>query len=313
MSLSAGPVDWAVFAGAVFGTMLLDRLVFGKDARRISFREAAVRSAIWVGVALLFAGFIHVREGGTHALTFLVAYLVEQSLSVDNLFVFLVVFSYFGVNDKYQHRVLYWGVAGALVMRAAFILAGTTMLHAFWWTSYLFGAFLVFTGIRLALRKDEQAEPEKNIGLRLARRFLRTSDAFHGDRFVIEQDGRRLATRLLLVLIVIEFTDVLFAVDSVPAVLAISSNTFIVYTSNILAVLGLRSLYFMLAGMMSRFHYLDIGLSVILVFVGVKMLAEGMFDVPNLASLGIIAGVLAIAVVASLLRPKERGASVSDE
>lgn len=313
MSRSAGPLDWAVFAGAVVGTMLVDRLVSGKGARRISFREATVRSAIWVGVALAFAAFIHFRQGGTQSLTFLVAYLVEQSLSVDNLFVFLIVFSYFEVGDQYQHRVLYWGVAGALVMRAVFILAGTTMLHAFWWTSYLFGAFLVFTGVRLALRREEQAAPEKNVGLKLARRFLRTTEEFHGDRFVVSENGKRFATRLLLVLIVIEFTDVLFAVDSVPAVLAISSDTFIVYTSNILAVLGLRSLYFMLAGMMSRFHYLDIGLSVILVFVGVKMLCSQVFELPNLVSLAVIAGVLSIAVVASLLRPKEEPARISDE
>ncbi len=311
---SAGPEDWAVFAGAVLCTMLVNRLLFGKATHRISFREAALRSTVWVLAAAGFAGFIFYRHGHHQALSFVVAYLVEQSLSVDNLFVFLVVFTYFSIGDVYQARVLTWGVAGAVVMRAVFILAGAALLHHFHWMMYVFGAFLLYTALKLGLSKEaETINPEDNFALKLARRFLPATDQMHGHRFFVVENGKRLATPLLLVLVVIEFTDVMFAVDSVPAVLAISKNTFIVYTSNILAVLGLRSLYFLLAGMMSRFHYLDVGLACILGFVGIKMLASDVVHIPNLVSLAVIATMLGLAVAASLLFPKKASPSMADE
>ena len=301
----AAALDWAVFAGAVLGTMAMDLAIFGRKAHRVSFREATIRSAIWIFVALLFSGFIYARMGPEHSVTYVVAYLVEKSLSVDNLFVFLVIFTYFRVREKHQQRVLFWGVGGAVVMRAIFILAGTALLNRFHWMMYVFGGFLVFTGAKLAFKKEETVDPESNLALRVARRFLRTTDRHDGDRFVTRIDGVLYATPLLLVLVVIELSDLLFAVDSVPAVLAISKNLFIVYTSNIFAILGLRSLYFMLAGMMSRFHYLDVGLAVILAFIGGKMLLTDFVKVPNLVSLGFIAVVLTIAIVASSRRPQE--------
>ncbi len=304
----AALLDWAVFVGVVLGTMTLDVAIFGLKAHRVSFRESTIRSAIWIAVALMFSGFIYTRMGPEESVTYIVAYLVEKSLSVDNLFVFLVIFTYFRVREKHQQRVLFWGVGGAVVMRAIFILAGTALLHRFHWMMYVFGAFLVFTGAKLAFKKEDSVDPESNLALKLARRFLRTTDRYDGDHFTTMIDGVRYATPLLLVLIVIEFTDVLFAVDSVPAVLAISKNLFIVYTSNIFAILGLRALYFMLAGMMSRFRYLDTGLAVILAFIGTKMLLTNVYKIPNLASLGVIAGVLTIAVVASLAHPPEEEA-----
>ncbi len=303
---SAAMLDWGVFAGIVLVTMLADTLIFGRSAHRVSFREASIRSVIWIAVALLFAIWIQQRLGTEKSVSYLVAYLVEKSLSVDNLFVFLVIFTYFKVKEQHQHGVLFWGVFGAVVMRAVFILAGTALLHRFHFTMYIFGAFLVFTGAKLALKKDDSVDPENNIALRLARKYLRTTKEMVDNKFFVIKDGVRYATPLFLVLIVVEFTDVVFAVDSVPAVLAISDDLYIVYTSNIFAILGLRALYFMLSGMMSRFHYLDVGLAIILVFIGVKMLAAEVYKVPNLASLGIIAAVLTLAIVASLLRPVKR-------
>jgi tellurite resistance protein TerC len=300
-------VEWTAFVAAVATTMLLDRMMVGRASTAISFREATARSVLTITAALAFAGFVWARLSGDKAVTYLVAYLVEESLSVDNLFVFLVIFSYFGVRERYQQRILFWGILGAVVMRGVFIVAGSAMLHRFAWTMYVFGAFLVYTGIRLGVKKGEESvDPENNFALKIARKHLRTTDKFDGDRFFTLKDGIRYATPMLLVLIVIEFTDLLFAVDSVPAVLAISDDVFIVYTSNIFAILGLRTLYFMLAGMMSRFHYLDLGLSVILVFIGVKMLAHHFVKVDNLVSLGVIFGVLALSVLASWLRPPKK-------
>lgn len=299
-------LDWGVFAAAVVLTMLLDLALFGRTSHRISFREASVRSVLWIVVSLAFAGWVQHRMGSEKAVSYVVAYLVEKSLSVDNLFVFLVIFTYFRVKEEHQSRVLFWGVFGAVVMRAVFILAGTALLHRFHFTMYVFGAFLVFTGIKLAFKSDESVDLESNLALRLARKYLRTTKEFSGEKFFVVKDGVRHATPLFLVVIVVEFTDVIFAVDSVPAVLAISSDLFIVYTSNIFAIMGLRALYFMLSGMMSRFHYLDVGLAVILVFIGAKMLGADFYKIPNFVSLGVIAGVLVLAVVASLLKPVKR-------
>lgn len=302
-------IDWLVFAGAVLATMLVERLLAGKATVKVSFREASVRSAIAIAAALLFAGYVYASMGRDPAVSYLVAYLVEKSLSVDNLFVFLVIFTYFDVRERQQQRILFWGIAGAVFMRALFIVAGSALLHRFHFTIYVFGGFLVLTGLKLAFKKDDDTvDPESSLALRLARKYLRTTSERDGDKFFIVKDGIRYATPLFLVLIVIEFTDVLFAVDSVPAALAVSDDVYVVYTSNIFAILGLRALYFMLAGMMQRFHYLDLGLAAILVFIGAKMLLSGVYKIPNLVSLGVIAGVLTVAMVASALRPERASA-----
>jgi tellurite resistance protein TerC len=302
MLTAASSTDWLAFVAVVVGAMLLDRLLLGRPADWVSFREAALRSALWVTLGLCYTLYVWWSMGRNHAVDYLVAFVVEKSLSVDNLFVFLVIFTYFGVKESLQRRVLLWGVAGAVIMRGIFILAGTALLAQVHWMMYVFGGFLIITGLRLGFRKDDQVDPERNLALRLARRYLRTTDSFDGDRFFTTKDGVRYATPLLLVLLVVEFTDLVFAVDSVPAVLAISQDVYIVYASNVFAILGLRALYFLLAGMMSRFHYLNTGLAVVLVFVGAKMLVEGVWDVPNWASLAFIFVVLGTSVAASLAR-----------
>lgn len=296
-------LDWGVFAAAVLGLMLVDALVFGRN-HHMSFREAVLRSLMCVAVGVGFAGFVYARMGTNSALQYLTAYVVEESLSVDNLFVFLVLFSFFGLTESRQQRVLFWGIVGAVVMRGVFIGAGAALLHRFHWMMYLFGGFLMYTGAKLLFRKEEENDPEDNPALKLARKYIRTTKEYHGDQFWVIQDGKRFATPLFLVLIVIELTDLIFAVDSVPAVLAISDHTFVVYTSNIMAILGLRALYFVLAGMMGRFHYLGTGLALILLFIGAKMVASKYVHVPTWASLGVIVGVLSGSVGLSLLRPQ---------
>lgn len=303
MSLSGAVLDWTVFACAVILTWLVDALVFGRGKAEISFREATVRSLYWMGIALAFGGYMYLRMGMVHALDYITAYLVEESLSVDNLFVFLVVFRHFRAGPAQQRRVLRWGVGGAVVMRGIFVGVGTVLLTRFQWTAYLFGAFLVVTGARLAMHKNEAVDPEASLSVRLPKRYLRTTSYYDGTKFFTRVDGVRKATALLVVLVVVELTDLVFAVDSVPAVLAISNHVFIVYSSNVFAILGLRALYFMLAGMMDRFHYLNIGLSVILIFVGAKMAGSGLVHISSLVSLGVVAAILAISMVASLLRP----------
>ncbi|HET7541894.1 MAG TPA: TerC family protein [Polyangiaceae bacterium] len=307
MHTSARPFEWAVFAAVVIGVMAIDIALLGKGGRHMSFREAVVRSLFNIAAGLLFGGFVWWRLGRDLAASYLVAYLVEESLSVDNLFVFLVIFSYFRLSDSRQHRVLAWGVAGAMVMRAIFIFAGAALLHRFHWLTYAFGAFLIYTGVKLAIRKEEAAvSPEDSPALKLARRFLRTTEEFNGDHFTIVKGGVRYATPLFLVLVVIEVTDLLFAVDSVPAVLAVSRDVFVVYTSNIMAILGLRALYFVLAGMMNRFHHLGTGLALILIFIGIKMAIAQFVPIPSLVSLAIIVTVLTGSIVLSLLRPPDR-------
>ncbi|HEX2671371.1 MAG TPA: TerC family protein [Polyangiaceae bacterium] len=293
-----------MFVAVVFGVMAIDIALLGKRGRHMSFREAVVRSLFNIAAGLSFGGFVWWRLGEDLAANYLVAYLVEESLSVDNLFVFLVIFSYFKLSDSRQHRVLAWGVAGAMLMRALFIFAGAALLHRFEWLTYVFGAFLIYTGIKLAIRKEEDAvNPEDNPALKLARRFLRTTEEYNGDHFTIVKDGLRYATPLFLVLVVIEVSDLLFAVDSVPAVLAVSDDVFVVYTSNIMAILGLRALYFVLAGMMNRFHHLGTGLALILIFIGGKMASAHFVSIPSLVSLAVIVTLLAGAIVLSLLRP----------
>ena len=305
--MPSGLQHWGVFAACVLGTTLVDRLLFGRGAHRVSFREATAKSIVWVALGLLFTVYVYFWVGAQQGTDYLVAYLVEKSLSVDNLFVFLVVFSYFQTSEEHQPHILSWGIFGALAMRAVFILLGAAALHHLHWTMYLFGGFLIYSGAKLALRREESMDPENNFALKFARRYLRTTEELDQDRFFTRRAGRLHATPLFLVLVVIEATDIVFAVDSVPAVLAISNDIYVVYTSNILAILGLRALYFVLAGVMRRFHHLDKGLSVVLAFIGVKMIIADWYKIPNLASLGVIAAVLTLSIVTSLLRPPAAG------
>jgi tellurite resistance protein TerC len=303
--LHASPVAWAVFNGFVLLMLALDLGVFHRRAHTVRVKEAMIWTVVWVVLALLFAGGIWRFQGTEPALQFVAGYLIEKSLSVDNLFVFLVLFSYFKVPPVYQHKVLFWGILGALVMRAALIAVGAVLIARFHWTMYLFGAFLVFTGIKLAVQKGEGIHPEHNPVVNLVRRILPVSKDYSGSHFFIKENGRRFATPLLLVLLTVEFTDLVFALDSIPAIFAVTPDPFIVYTSNVFAILGLRSLYFALAGIMDLFHYLKHGLAVVLVFVGVKMLIVDLYKIPIGISLAVVGGILAVAVVLSLLRGKE--------
>ena len=300
---------WVGFNAFVVAMLLLDLLVFHRTAHEIRTREAATWTVFWIALALVFNYGVYHFMGPQTGLEFLTGYLIEKALSVDNIFVFVLIFSYFNVPLKYQHRVLFWGILGALIMRGTMILAGAALINRFHWVMYVFGAFLVITGIRMALQTDESIEPESNPVLRLVRRILPVTSQYHGQHFFVrEQVGshmRTVATPLFVVLILVETTDLIFAVDSIPAIFAITTDPFIVYTSNIFAILGLRALYFLLAGVIHKFHYLKLGLSVVLVFVGMKMLLEDVVHIPIGISLGVVAGVLAISVIASLLFPKE--------
>jgi tellurite resistance protein TerC len=297
------PVDlwvWIAFFGVIVGFLALDLLVFHRDAHVVSMRQAATWSAVWVGLGLAFGGLVWAWQGSEAAGEYLAGYLIEKSLSVDNIFVFALVFSYFAVPAAYQHRILFWGVVGAIVFRAIFIVAGAALLDAFHWTIYLFGALLVFTGLRMALKHGGEIHPEHNPVLRLARRFLPMTTEYKGPAFFVRQAGRWAATPLFAVLLVVETTDVIFAVDSIPAIFAVTRDTFLVFTSNAFAILGLRALYFLLAGMMARLTYLHYGLAAILVFVGAKMLLSDVYKVPIWTSLAIIGALLALSIAASL-------------
>ncbi len=297
-----GPLFWILFNLFVLAMLALDLGLVQRRPRVMRFREAAAWSLFWVLLAAAFAALVHWTRGPQKALEFVTGYLVEESLSVDNLFVFLVLFKYFRVDRMYQRRVLSWGIVGALVMRGVFIVAGVGLIRAFHWVIYLFGAFLIYTGITLLRSEKEQADPGKSLVLKWARRVFPVTEEYEHGRFFVQRDSRRYATPLFLVLLVVETTDVMFATDSVPAVLAISNDPFIVYTSNVFAILGLRSLYFALAGMMELFHYLHYGLAAILMFVGVKMMISGFYAISTPLALGVIVGVLAVSVGASLLR-----------
>lgn len=292
---------WVAFNLFVLGMLALDLLVFNRKAHAVSLREALSWSLVWIALALIFNAGIYHMWGEEKALEFLTGYLIEKSLSVDNLFVFLIIFSYFDVPTIYQHRVLFWGILGALVMRAIFVAAGAALLSTFHWIIYLFGGFLVITGIKMFFAGDEKIEPEKNPAVRLLRRWMPITAEFHGPRFFVRINQRLWATPLFVVLLVIETTDVIFAVDSIPAIFAITLDPFIVYTSNIFAILGLRALYFLLAGILEMFRFLKLGLSVVLCFVGVKMMLVDFYKIPIGVSLGIIAGILTVAIAASLL------------
>jgi tellurite resistance protein TerC len=311
---------WVGFNVFVLAMLALDLGVFHRNAHEVSVKEALIWSAVWISLALTFNAVIfgfwdRMMPASTYTnseagLAFLTGYLIEKSLSVDNIFVFVLIFSYFSVPKQYQHRVLFWGIIGALLMRGAMIGAGAALIKQFHWIIWIFGGFLIFTGIRMATSKDEKLEPEKNPVIRLFRRIMPVTQHYVGDRFFTVQNGVRMATPLFLVLLMIETTDLIFAVDSIPAIFAVTQDPFIVFTSNVFAILGLRSLYFVLAGVVHKFHYLKLGLSAVLSFVGVKMLLPDVslwltgtrFASPTGISLGIVAAILAVAVIASLLR-----------
>lgn len=295
---------WVIFNLFVLGMLALDLGVFHRRSHKVEIREALVWSGVWIGLALLFNLGVYYWRGPDAALEFLTGYLIEKALSIDNIFVFLLIFSYFRVPARYQHRVLFWGILGALVMRAVFIFAGISLIQRFHWVIYLFGALLVLSGIKMAMEKDKEIHPEKNPVLKLFRRLMPVTDDYREGKFFIKRDGRHFATPLFIVLLVVETTDVIFAVDSIPAILAITLDPFIVYTSNVFAILGLRALYFALAGVMRLFHYLHYGLSAILVFVGAKMLLADIYKIPIVVALGAVAGILLVAVLASIMLPR---------
>ena len=295
---------WTIFGALVVAMLALDLGVFHRRARAISFREAVSGSALWIALAVGFAGVVAHYRGEEATLQFLTGYLIEESLSVDNLFVFLMLFSYFAVPAEHQHPVLFWGILGALVFRAVFIVTGVALLQHFHWVVYLFGAILIVSGLKMGLAKNKTVTPEKNPVLKLFHQFVPVTPEYVGGKFFVRREGRLWATPLLLVLVVVETTDLIFAVDSIPAVLAITQDKFIVYTSNIFAVLGLRALFFAVQGALSLFHRLHYGLSVILVLIGGKMLVAPVCQIPTALTLGAVGGVLAAAMAASLLWPK---------
>jgi len=304
------PALWIGFSVLVLALLALDLGVLNRKAHVPSLREAAALTALWIAIAAAFGVYVFLQHGGEKATEFATGYVVEKALSVDNLFVFLVLFRSLAVPPMYQHRVLFWGILGALVTRGIFIFVGAALLEQFHWMIFVFGGFLVLTGIKLLFVADTEPHPERNIMVRLFRRIFPLTADYHGPHFFVREAGLLKATPLLLAVVAAEATDVLFATDSIPAVFAISRDPFIVYTSNIFAILGLRALYFLLAGIMDRFHYLKYGLASVLIFVGAKMVFGETWKVPVMWSLAIIVGMLGIAIGASLLRP--RPAAVDD-
>jgi tellurite resistance protein TerC len=298
---------WITFNLFVVAMLAIDLGIFHRKAHAVSLKEALIWSGVWVTLALIFNAGLYVFRGPDPALQFFTGWLIEKSLSVDNIFVFVLLFSFFGVPAAYQHRVLFWGILGALIMRGILIGVGAVLLEQFHWILYVFGAFLIFTGIRMGLEKETKIEPEKNPLLTLARRIVPVTSGYEQDRFMVRRAGQLMVTPLLLVLLVVESTDLIFAVDSIPAVFAVTQDPFIVYTSNVFAILGLRSLYFVFASVIDKFTYLKLGLSIILTYVGVKMLLADIFPIPTFLSLAIIALVLAATIVASVVRARRIG------
>jgi tellurite resistance protein TerC len=294
---------WIGFIAFVLAMLALDLGVFNRKVHEVRPKEAAIWTSVWVGLALIFAAGLWMFGGQTPALTFLTGYVIEESLSMDNIFVIVLIFDYFAVPKQYQHRVLFYGILGALVMRGIFIALGTALLARFHWIIYLFGAMLVVTGVRMAFKQDESFDADQNPIVKAVRRFVPLSQSFHGKHFFTVENGRRIATPLLLVLVLVEFTDLIFAIDSIPAIFGVTRDPFIVFTSNIFAVLGLRSLYFLLASVVEKFHLLKYGLAIILTFVGAKMLLERWIHIDILLSLGVIVVVLALSILASLKWP----------
>ncbi|MEF3273159.1 MAG: TerC family protein [Chloroflexus sp.] len=316
---------WIGFNLLVLALLAIDLGVFHREAHEVSLREAVIWSVVWISLAMVFNVGLYLfwdqimptstLSASDAGLAFLTGYLIEKALSVDNIFVFVLIFSYFAVPAKYQHRVLFWGILGALIMRGTMIAAGAALIKQFHWIIWIFGVFLIFTGIRMAMAQDEQVEPDKNPVVRLFRRFIPISDRYDGQKFLTRQNGVLMATPLLLVLVMVETTDLIFAIDSIPAIFAVTQDPFIVYTSNVFAILGLRALYFVLAGVVHLFHYLKLGLSVVLAFVGIKMLLPDLsaaligvsWHIPTGVSLGVVATIITIAIVASLVRARILG------
>lgn len=299
---------WEAFVGGVVVVLLLDLVVFHRKPHEVRTKEAVFWTIFWIGVALLFNAWVWHQFGQQHAIDFFTAFVVEKSLSVDNLFVFLVIFQYFKVPPPLQHRVLFFGVLGAIVMRFVFILVGIALIEKFEWVMYVFGAFLIYTAVKLLAQKDEHADPSKNWFVRGIQRWLPFVPEYHGSKFTVKlESGKRVGTLLLLVVLVIEATDVAFAVDSIPAVIGITQEQFIVFTSNVCAILGLRAIYFLLARFMDSFRYLKAGLAMVLAYVGLKMF--GLFHVGSAGNLAIIGGILTVATVASILHPEKKAPS----
>ena len=292
---------WLGFTLFVIVMLVVDLGVFHRSAHVVTLKESLVWCAVWIGLAVVFNLGIYYWRGPVKAMEFLTGYLIEEALSIDNLFVFIMIFGYFRVDRRYQHRVLFWGILGAIVMRAFFIVLGISLLHRFHWIIFIFGGILIITGIKMALQKEKEIHPERNPVLRLCHRWMPITKNYVGGQFFAKLDGKTMATPLFVVLILLETTDLAFALDSIPAVLAISHDPFIVYTSNIFAILGLRSIFFALSGIIQLFGYLQYGLSAILVFVGLKMVFSDLFKIPVGIALAVVAGILAVSVIASLI------------
>jgi tellurite resistance protein TerC len=307
-----GPALWAGFVAFVLAVLALDLGVFHRNAHQVSVREAAIWSAVWITLSLAFSGLVVHWFGPDRGLEFLTGYLIEKALSVDNIFVFYAIFAYFAVPAIYQHRVLFWGVLGALVLRAIFILAGAALIQRFHWFLYVFGVILIVTAVKLFFLAEEGMHPERNPVYRWLRRLIPAVSDYRGGRFMVVENGKRLATPLLIVLLLIEWTDLVFAVDSIPAIFAVTDDPFIVFTSNIFAILGLRSLFFLLAGVLGKFHLLKPALAAVLAFVGSKMLIAGWVKVPIVVSLGVVAGLIALGVIGSLLFPRREEANAKE-
>lgn len=300
---------WILFNLFALGMLALDLLVFHRGGRVMRSREALAWSAMWIALAAAFAGLVFFWQGRQVALEFVTGYVLELSLSVDNLFLFLVIFRYFSVPEQHQHAVLFWGVLGALLMRGSFILAGVSLIHRFHWILYILGALLIYSGIRVGFFGEHQIDPATNPAVKVLRRWMPVTDDYQGGRFFVrgwKGNPGLYATPLLIVLVVIETTDLLFAVDSIPAVLAVTLNAFIAYTSNVFAILGLRSLYFAISGLMKAFRFLHTGLALVLILVGLKMIASDRFPIPTLVTLAVVAGVLAVSIAASVMFPEKR-------
>ncbi len=304
---------WIVFAIIVPVVLVLDLAVFQRRAHTIKTKEALLMTAGYFALALVFAGAVYFMLGRDYSFTFLTGYIVELSLSMDNLFVFMLIFASFCVPSEYQHRVLFWGIIGAVAMRGIFIASGWAILKALHWVIYIFGAFLVYTAIKIATKKEGEVDPKKNLLFKVACRYLPVVDEYRESKFFTKENGKLLATPLLLVLLVVESTDVIFAVDSIPAILSITSDLFIVYTSNIFAILGLRALYFAIAGLTKKLAYLNYGLAAILGLLGIKMLGSSWFEVPVPVSLGAVVGILLLSALASYLWPPKKKGVFSEE
>ncbi len=307
MESIGSPSLWIGFTTFVLIMLALDLGIFHKESHEVKFKEALGWSIFWISLAFVFNLGVYHWFGKIKAMEFLTGYIIEKTLSVDNIFIFVIIFTSFAVPTKYQHRVLFWGILGALVMRAIFIFAGAALLMKFHWLIYIFGGFLIITGIKLLITRNEIPHPEKNILFRLCTRFIPAVSEYHGDKFLIVKNGKRFATPLMMVLLAIEITDLIFAVDSIPAIFAITNDPFIVYTSNIFAILGLRSLYFLLAGVVHKIRYLKVGLAIVLVFVGIKMAILDIYKIPVTVSMLIILTTILISVAASFVntRPQE--------